>query len=199
MTTPCQTIPGARLLRRHPALRRPRDEAHRIFLAGYVAHLGMDEIWTRQLFWPRFRQNGWGPDRRARVYALHVLLSWLDERDYQVPNAAIAQALAQARPARWLPFLADDDLLAWRDLILRQLQGSSETLAILSRRVGATSAEFRALLDDSPALQQQLRAYVSREQLAEVQRNMRACARVQLQDWLREQSAQSSSTALTRN
>lgn len=196
---PMAAAPWRVMLQRHPALRRPRDEAQRIFLAGYVAHLGMDEVWTRELFWPRFRQDGWGADRRERVYALHVLLSLLDERDYPVADGGSARALAQARPAGWLPFLGDEDLLAWRDLILRQLRGSSETLAILSRRVGATAGEFRALLDDAGAQQDRLWRYVSRGQLAGVERNMLAGARGQLQAWLREQDAQSGSTALTRN
>ena len=196
---PMRGHPWRLMLQQHPALQQPHDEAQRIFLAGYVAHLAMDEIWTQQVMWPLLQLASDPAERRRRALAMTILMTRCDERDYGRIDAALIEALARARPASWLPFLNDADLVTMRDLILRQLRGSSETLAILSKRWGLTPQDFRATLDEPQALEREVWVWITREQLAEVEQNMDAWMLAQVQDWLNEQDAQSSSTALTRN
>ncbi len=196
---PMRGHPWRLMLQQHPVLQRPQDEAQRIFLSGYVAHLAMDEIWTQQVMWPLLQLASDPADRRRRALAMTLLMTRCDERDYCRIDAALIKALARARPATWLPFLTDADLATMRDLILRQLRGRSETLDILSKRWGLTPQDFRATLDEPKALEREVWAWITREQLAEVERKMDAWMLAQVQDWLIEQVAQSSSTALTRN
>ncbi len=196
---PIRAHPWRLMLQLHPALQRPRDEAQRIFLAGYVVHLAMDEIWTQQIVWPLLRTADDPAERRRRALAITLQLTRCDERDYPLVDASMADALACAQPADWLPFLSDADLREMRDMILRQLRGSSATLDILSKRWGLTRQDFRTTLDDPQTFEREVRSWIPREQLLAVERDMAVAMRSQLLAWLDEQDAQSSSTALTRN
>lgn len=188
-----------RMLQRHPSLLRPHDEAHRIFLAGYVGHLAMDEIWTREIMWPLMQDVDDVNERRRRALAITLLLTRCDERDYLAIDESSVKALGRARPRAWLPFLSDGDLVTMRDLILRQLREGSQTLDILSHRWGLTPQDFRTTLDDPARFAAEVLSWIPESQLLQVERNMEACMRAHLQDWLRERALQSSSTALTRN
>jgi len=191
--------PWRRMLERHPILLQPRDEAQRIFLAGYVAHLAMDEIWTREIMWPLMRGIDDVDERRRRALAITLLMTHCDERDYVVIAASSVDALGMAQPRAWLPFLSDADLVTMRDLILGQLRDRSQTLEILSRRWGLTPQDFRTTLDDPARFAAEVLSWIHERQLLLVEQNMDLCMRDRLQDWLGEQALQSSSTALTRN
>ena len=196
---PMADHPWRLMLRRHPQLSRPRDEAQRVFLAGYAAHLAMDEIWTRQIMWPLMEGVDDGGERRRRALVITLLMCRCDERDYRALDAAVTDALAQARPSAWLPFLSDADLATMRDLILDQLRGSSQTLDILSSRWGQTPQDFRAALDDEARFAREVLARIPESRLLTVEQHMDHAMRIHLLDWLQEQALQSSSTALTRN
>ncbi len=187
------------MLQRHPQLLQPRDEAQRVFLAGYVAHLAMDEIWTQNIMWPLMQGIDDVNERRRRALAITLMMTRCDERDYRAIDAGSVSALGQAQPRAWLTFLSDADLVTMRDLILRQLQGQSQTLDILSRRWGLTPQDFRTILDDPAKFDAEVLCWIPERQLRQVERNMDFHMRAQLQDWLGEQTLQSSSTALTRN
>ena len=196
---PMEDHPWRLMLRRHPQLLRPRDEAQRIFLAGYVAHLAMDEIWTQQIMWPLMEGIEDAGERRRRALVITLLMTRCDERDYRALDAIVVDALARAQPSAWLPFLSDADLATMRDLILRQLRGRSQTLDILSRRWGQTPQDFRATLDDAPRFAREVLAWIPESRLLAVEANMDKAMRNHLLDWLREEALHSSSTALTRN
>lgn len=191
--------PWCAMLRSYPQLLQPRDEAHCIFLAGYAAHLAMDEVWTQQIMWPLMRGVSDPGERRRLALVITLVMTRCDERDYQVIDEDFRQALARARPASWLPFLNDADLRTMRDLILRQLRGCSETLDILSRRWGLRPRDFRATLDEPALFERNVLAYIPERRLAEVEGNMDAYMVVQVRDWLATREIQSSSTAGTRN
>ncbi len=199
---PMRDHPWRLMMQQHPQLLQPRDEAQRIFLAGYVAHLAMDEIWTQQVMWPLMESVTDAGERRTRALAITLQMTRCDERDFGLIDEATVAALALAQPAGWLPFLSDEDLCTMRDMIVRQLRGSSETLEILSKRWRRTPQDFRATLDDPQAFGREVRTWIPQERLVAVERNMESFMRSQLLTWLDEQDeqdAQSSSTALTRN
>jgi len=167
------------MTRRHPELLANGDAARLAFVAGYVGHLTMDEIWLVQMLRPHFVEREWG-SRLRRFHLLHVLLIVMDESDRARIQPQLVAALAQAQPRSWLPFLPDEMLLEWRDVIYRQIApgGHSETLEIISERIGLSSAELRALIRDGSG---ELWSNVPRETLLQVERSMYVAARTQVE------------------
>ncbi|MFQ3566995.1 MAG: zinc dependent phospholipase C family protein [Aggregatilineales bacterium] len=171
------------MARRHPELVANGDAARLAFVAGYVGHLTMDEIWLVQMLRPHFVEREWG-SRLRRFHLLHVLLIVMDESDRARIHPQLAAALSQAQPRAWLPFLPDEMLLKWRDVIYRQIApgGRSETLDIISERIGLSPAEVRALIRDAS---DELWANVPPETLAQVERSMYVAARTQIEAYAR--------------
>jgi hypothetical protein len=173
------------MLAQHPVM--PCSAAHRAFLAGYVAHLSMDEVWTLDMMKPYFVEQTWGRDRKFRFFMLHILLIYLDERDLAaLDRDAAADVLEQARPDDWLPFMPDADLCAWRDFIAEQLRGESQTLAVFGARINKTPAEFRAVLDAADVLERDLWTHVPLSVLAKMETQMYTHARAQMLMFLDE-------------
>jgi hypothetical protein len=161
------------MLHQYPSLERPVSASQRAFLAGYAAHLAMDEVWTLQMTGPHFATSTWGT-RTERFLALHLMLIAQDMRSEQVIDVATADALRQAQPQGWLPFMSDDLLLEWCRVIGRQLppHGHSETLDVIAPRVGKPVHELRALLADSEFVQAALWQHVPAEAVSAAEQAM---------------------------
>ncbi len=186
---PISERPWRRMLRQHPSLMQPQDEAHLAFLAGYIAHLAADEAWTLKMVRPRFWSREWpGVSRRDKFFALHLILTVMDERDEAQLEAWQAESLRSSEPCSWLPFMTDAVLRGWRDLVADQLKpsGASLTLAIFGDRLQRDPAEIRAALDDPALMQASLWRHVPRSRLAMVERQCYAFARDQLAVYLTE-------------
>ncbi|MCU0466470.1 MAG: zinc dependent phospholipase C family protein [Anaerolineae bacterium] len=177
------------MLQANPSLWQPNDEAHEAFLAGYVAHLAMDEMWSRQMVGPYFLGGTWG-DQQQRFVMLHVILIVLDERDERRLEPWQAEALRRAAPHQWLPFLPDINLIGWRDLIYGQIApgGVSRTLEIFGARASKTPEELRALLDSPAEMNDALWQYVPPDYLAAVEVGMYAHCVSQLVAYLTRQT-----------
>jgi hypothetical protein len=173
----------------YPALHTADDPDARAFLAGYIAHLCLDEIWWLHLTRPEFGLREWGT-RDSRFLLLNVLLIQMDERD-EAAARTMGMTLAAAHPRGWLPFMDDVALAGWRDVVARQLMpdGISETLPIIAPRVGLTAGNLRALIDDAPRLERELYAHVPRARIAEVEIEMDAHARDQVRIYWEESAA----------
>jgi hypothetical protein len=187
---PMEDLPWRVMLSMHPALRDLHDGVARAFLAGYVAHLAMDEVWLVEMLRPHFAEREWAP-RPTRFYMLNILLVYMDERDYTEVNEGqhgISTALGQARSDHWLPFLPDDVLHDWGSLIARQTApgGRSETLDIIAPRVNRTPPELRAFLDSSEQMSRNLWDHVPPDLLALVETAMYDHARTQMLIYLNE-------------
>jgi hypothetical protein len=136
------------LFEAYPELARPSllpaDQA--AFIAGYIAHLRVDEIWLDQIFLRYFAE---GPEAwPVRAFRHNVLRTWLDERDRQRLNHGIAQALREAEPEGWLPFAGDHNLRAWRDWLVEQLRPGQpvQTVEVFARRLGIEPQKMKAVL-----------------------------------------------------
>jgi hypothetical protein len=166
-------MPWQTMLREHPDLWTPRDTAHEAFVAGYIAHLSMDEVWSRRMVGPYFVAGNWA-DRTQRWVMLHVILICMDERDEHALAPWHGQALASAAPSGWAAFLTDASLQGWRDMIAGQLLpgGRSQTLHIFGARAHRTPEQFRALLDDSAAMHDALWQHVSPDTLGQIEAEM---------------------------
>lgn len=175
------------MVRENPRLMRPHSDAHRAFVAAYVAHLSMDEIWSKHMVGPHFVGAGWG-DQRFRFYMLHIILIYMDERDLAKLEDWIPESLCAAMPESWLGFMSDDDLRSWQTLIHDQIKpdGHSQTLEIFGERIGKPPEEMRAILDDPNTMQSDLWDHVSKALLGEVEAQLYAHARQQLIMYLQE-------------
>jgi hypothetical protein len=178
------------MVRAHPALLDPRDDAQRAFVAGYVAHLSVDEWWSLHMVRPHFAEREWGHDnnRAWRFYMLHIILIYMDERDLGHLEPWQAESLNRAEPSDWLPFASDADLRDWRDLIDAQIVpgGESRTLEIFGGRINKAPEEMRAFLDSPSQMQSGLWDHIPMPLLAEVEAGMYDHARQQMLTYLQE-------------
>jgi hypothetical protein len=184
---PMEDHPWRVMFSRYPSLREADTDDWRAFLAGYVMHLSMDEIWSLDMTGPEFAGREWAPQRQ-RFLMLHILLITLDERDLTRLDASLNECLRDVRVQGWLPFLSDDVLRQWETLIYRQIMpgGESETLTVYGLRVGKTPEELRVILDSPEQMQADLWSNVTREKTAEVEAHMLDHARAQMIAYLRE-------------
>lgn len=156
------------LLRSYPALARRRalEPAHAAFVAGYLAHLVFDQRWISDIFEPVFGpQRGWGTFRE-RLYLHNVLRAHWDAADLARLPAVMGGDLHQAEPRGWLPFVTDNHLAAWRDLVDDQLgPGAPRTVEVFAARMQVDPAEFAALLASPAELERRLFSRLPRSAL----------------------------------
>lgn len=150
--------PDKAMLNRFPELARQaiEDDTRAVFIAGYAAHLAMDEIWCTDILFPMFVNGGdWGT-RETKFLVLHLLLADLDRRDRSLIPPEDYDALAAAIPKGWLPFMTDEGLVAWRNIIAEQLApgGKNRTTEILGNRVGLAPEMLDATIDDPQKMQE---------------------------------------------
>jgi hypothetical protein len=106
----------------HPELARADalPPAQAAFVAGYIAHLLLDELWLADVFWRCF-MGDWGP-LHERLFLHNVLRTWMDRQDQRCLNGHLDALLRDVKPAGWLPFVRDEDLRTWQDLLVQQLR-----------------------------------------------------------------------------
>lgn len=183
---PMDEHPWRVMLATHPVLKKPRTEAHRAFLAGYVAHLAADEYWSRHMLRPHFALANWGQDLRWRFFVLHFLLTWMDERDEARLPSDHSSILRRSQPHTWLPFMDDERIVQWRDYIAHELEDTSETVSIFAGRVGITPRQFRDYLDSPGWMQTALWDHVTFDDLHAVETAMLDFSREQMLIYLNE-------------
>ncbi len=186
---PISERPWRVMFARHLSLLPARDEAHLAFLAGYVAHLALDEYWAENMVRPHFWGREWDvTDWREKLFALHLILTVMDERDQPELEAWQADSLAQCQPQDWLPFMSDETLRDWCDFVAAQIApgGQSQTLAIFSERLRCDAAEVRQVLDEPALLHERLWRHIDPALLADVEARAYAYTREQLAIFLRE-------------
>lgn len=177
------------MIERNPDLLRPHSASQRAFVAGYVAHLSVDEHWSKYMVAPYFVGKSWDDHPpQFKFYMLHIILIAMDERDLATLESWQYECLSSAKPNQWLGFISDDDLCQWQGLIAKQIhpQGKSETLDILGKRVSKTPEEMRALLDSERRMHDNLWQYIPKTLLADVEQGMYDHARMQMLIYLND-------------
>jgi hypothetical protein len=151
----------------YPTLARAEalPPAQAAFIAGYIAHLLLDELWLDDIFLRYFR-GGWGT-RRERAFLHNVLRTWMDARDQQRLNSGVVTALQKAEPQGWLPFVSDEHLRAWRDWLIEQLGPgrSLQTAQVFAQRMGVPEAEMEAVLRSPQQMEERVFSRVPRAAL----------------------------------
>jgi hypothetical protein len=132
------------------------------FIAGYIAHLLLDELWLDGVFQRYFLQD-WGP-LEERLFLHNVLRTWVDLRDQARLNETTAQALQQARPDDWLPFVPDLYLRRWRDWLVAQLTAAHrmETAKVLADRMGVSATAVETVVQSSEQMERRVFQYFPR-------------------------------------
>jgi len=186
---PIEERPWRVMLRMYPELHTPHTPAHRAFLVGYVAHLSIDEYWTRKMVRPYFIKRDWNtPSHEFRFLMLHIILSYMDERDLALLEAWQHEVLCAAAPEDWLPFMSDATLAGWRNFIGAQIApgGVSQTLSLFGARIGKAPEELHSILDSPEQMQNGLWANVPPDDLARVESEMYVFACEQMAVYLDE-------------
>jgi len=169
------TAPWRVMMARYPSLQTVTDPAQQAFVAGYVAHLAMDEVWTRDMLGPHFAFGEWGASRNQRFFLLHLMLIDMDVRDLATLPSWVAADIQAAQPTDdWLPFMPLEVLAGWQTMIYEQVRpgGTSKTYEIFGSRVQREPDELQRLAADSGWMQGHLWDNVSREVLVEIEARM---------------------------
>lgn len=142
----------------HPELARADllSPPRAAFVAGYIAHLLLDELWLDDVFERYFLQD-WGP-LGERLFLHNVLRTWVDLRDQARLNGTAAQALQRAEPDDWLPFVDDEHVRRWRDWLVEQLTAGHrmETARVLADRMGVPAAEVEAVVQSPEQMERRV-------------------------------------------
>lgn len=126
------------------------------FIAGYIAHLLLDELWLDDVFQRHFLQD-WGP-LEERLFLHNVLRVWVDLRDQASLDGSTAQELQQTQPDDWLPFVGDEHVRRWRDWLVEQLTAGHrmETAKVLADRMGVPVAEVEAVVQSPEQMERRV-------------------------------------------
>jgi hypothetical protein len=147
---------------RHPDLADPACLApdRAAFLAGYICHLALDQLWIAEIFDPIFGEAATWSSFQRRLFLHNVLRVHLDRIDLPGLQAGpgAGATLKQARPEAWLPFLPDPLLGRWRDFVADQLAdgAAAQTVEVFAARMNLAPAEFESLLKSPAAMQEQI-------------------------------------------
>jgi hypothetical protein len=155
------TRPAHRVMfARYPALAHAAElsPARAAFIAGYISHLALDELWIASVFHPYFGPEAGWDTFPERLLIHNVLRSWLDQRDQSRLDHDWGETLARVEPRGWLPFVSDDHLRLWRDQIAQELQPGAtiRTVEVFAERLHVLPAEFRRVLESPEQMQQQV-------------------------------------------
>jgi hypothetical protein len=176
------------MLSKFPTLRSNAltDEQHMAFVAGYAAHLKMDEVWCTDMLFPVFIQGNRWDSKQTEYLMLHLLLAWMDQRDLSVLHPQDYDRLAGTVPKKWLPFMSDEGLSIWRDMVAPQIApgGVSLTNQILGQRVALSADEMANHINDAVAMQERMWSILLPEQLAVVEESMYMQTRDAVIDYL---------------
>ena len=130
----------------------PEDQV--AFLAGYIAHLLLDQLWIKQIFQPYFGDNTNRKTFQHQLFLHNILRVYLDRRDRHHLPVDLGDIMSQAQPREWLPFVEDSDLRQWRDFIVGQLAPDAEalTIEVFAKRMNRKPEEFEAVLNSRHAM-----------------------------------------------
>jgi hypothetical protein len=146
-----------RLLSQHPTLALPGElpPAQAAFVAGYLAHLWLDQAWIVQVFQPYFAANGNSGSFYQRLLDHNLIRAHIDRDQQSELPTDLATALEAVAPAHWLPFVEDEQILKWRDHLSQQLAPGNHvrTIEVFAERLGLSAEQFSLRLNSNQVMQ----------------------------------------------
>lgn len=160
----------SRLLEAHPHLGQPEQlgEDHAAFIAGYLAHLWLDQAWISEVFEPYFGPQVPRGNFRQRLIEHNLLRAHLDLKDRgRIPDD-LGPTLRSAHPQDWLPFADDSDLRHWRDHLAAQVEpgGRIRTVEVFAARLKMPRRQFARRLQSPEEMERSVFAHLPRQRLA---------------------------------
>jgi hypothetical protein len=156
------------LLETYPGLGDGRQlrPAHAAFMAGYIVHLQVDEIWLDSIVVRYFRPD-WDTWRQ-RALLHNALRTWMDSQDLKHLDDTLAQRLRDTRPDGWLPFVENDELAEWRDSLAAQLAPDQpiRTAEVFASRMGVPTEDLEAITQSPQQMMQRVFRHVPPTALA---------------------------------
>jgi len=161
--------PWKLMLNSYPCLEDCRLSAEKqaVFIAGYLCHLLADWHWIGNIFVPAFgKQANWSIFPK-RLYLHNVLRAYLDRQILPGLLDGASANFGEVTPHRWLPFVEDRFLFAWRDYLAEQLQPGAkvQTVDVLARRQGVSPDEYMALLGSEERMENEIFTHLPRNEL----------------------------------
>ena len=179
------------MLSKHKELSNTRllSPVRSAFVAGYLAHLLLDQAWIVEVFNPVFgKKVNWGKFRE-RLFLHNVLRTFLDQREYDHLPSDIGQRFSlNLSSTRWLSFVDNKDLYRWYQFLSEQLADglSSRTVEVFADRMGLKPEDFEAILLDDDVMEKKIFARISRIQLDKFRQRALDNTIVMLNDYFRE-------------
>ena len=146
------------------------SDRHSAFVAGYLAHLLVDQQWKFEVFDPVFGQYQTWENFQERMFLHNVLRIYLDGISYQcLPPDICRRFSLDLSSVDWLPFASNVDLERWYNFIYEQLMdGSSpKTLEVFSSRMNRNTDDFYEILASQELLEEHIFSRISIEYLDE--------------------------------
>ena len=138
------------------------------FVAGYLAHLLLDQAWIMEVFNPVFSKTAnWG-EFRERLFLHNVLRTFLDQQDYNRLSSDINKKFSSTMfSARWLPFVENTHFKRWHKFLSEQLaDGSSpRTIEVFAARMGRQPEDFEEILLSNDLMEERIFSRISRTSL----------------------------------
>ncbi len=149
--------------------RLPDDQA--AFLAGYLAHLWLDQAWIIAVFEPIFGPDVHRDSFQQRLLDHNLLRAHMDRDARRRLTGGLAQELAAAEPNDWLPFADEFALAAWRDHLAEQLSpgGRSRTIDVFAHRHNISPHAFMEQLDSRASMSRAVFEHLPQDVLTELQ------------------------------
>lgn len=128
------------------------------FIAGYIAHLVMDETWLKIVVMPGLFIQGavWGT-HHPNWWVYSLLMTYLEYRAADRLCAIALPGLSAAEPDHWLPFVTDRDLVRWRDHVAGMIgRGGARLISTMFAHTNDISPEeLEAIVLDAGRMQQE--------------------------------------------
>jgi hypothetical protein len=163
--------PWEKMLSKNRSLRDPSalPPSQAAFIAGYLCHLQADISWLKRIFLPYFGLGERWIKLQRRLFLHNVMRAYLDEQILSKIPPDISSCLHQTQPDHWLPFVADQYLVVWRDDLAQQLHpnGNSRTNEVFAERMGVSVEEITNLLNSEEQLDKELFSHIPRQNLVE--------------------------------
>ena len=158
------------MLHQWPSLRSVRNQnpVEAAFVAGYMTHLAMDQVWVDVIVMPRLfsEEHVWGVTHpNWRLYS--ILMTYLEYRSEERFSSSYLTLLASAKPDHWLPFVEDRFLLEWRDYVVEMIRtdGARRTSELFAQSNGLSVADLEALVLSEQRMAAEVFPFVSQDDL----------------------------------
>jgi hypothetical protein len=149
-----------KLLSTYPQLSKPDHlpPEQAVFISAYCVHLMLDLLWFHEVLIPYFIKPEEWEDNHERFVVHNTLLTYLDKIAVESLPKNAGQILAAAEPDGWLPFVNDENLARWRDILVDQLQPGAplRTIEIYADRLYMSPEDFANNLGEPTWMEEHL-------------------------------------------